>query len=211
LWASVDGPGRFLESIWRDPKIMKFCGTGAWKKKLWDHGAWKDAGYPEGNDFYSSAVVQDCPNVYYMRRNNNFDPKTFLTEDTINWGNHKENGGGRSVFIATIKLLYILGFRRVYLTGVDFSMNGDYKYHFDEDRHKGAVSCNTGTYRKMISFFTQLIPYFKEANYNIYNCSPGSDLTLFQYMTLEEAVKIETSRLPNPEEERSEGMYCPDR
>ena len=46
LWLSVDNPARFLESVWRDPTIMKFCGTGKWKQPIWDHDKWAENGCP---------------------------------------------------------------------------------------------------------------------------------------------------------------------
>lgn len=211
LWSSVDSPSRFLTSVWLDPTIMKFCGTGKWKQPIWDHDRWAADGFPMNNDYYSETVVQDCPNVIYVQRNNNFQPEHFLSEETANWGNHKDQGGGRSVMIFAIKIIYVLGFRRLYLVGSDFRMSGDKPYSFNEQRTQGAVNNNNNSYRKMTSYFTQLGPYFKTAGFEVYNCSPGSDLTVFPYMDLEKAIERETSHIPNPETENSFGMYIPDR
>ena len=211
IWVSVDSPGRFLESVWRDPTIMKFCGTGKWKQPIWDHKRWEEAGFPAANDFYSSVKVQDCPNVYHIKRNNEFDASKFLTEETINWGNHKNRGGCRSVMVASVKIMYALGFRRVYFVGVDFKMDGDNPYSFNEQRTNGAVRGNTSSYRKMISYFSQLAPYFKAAGYDVRNCTPNSDLTIFPFMPLEEAVEKELAEMPDPETEQTMNMYIPDR
>ncbi|GAF73345.1 unnamed protein product, partial [marine sediment metagenome] len=168
---------------------------------IWDHDKWE----------YSSTVVQDCPNVIHIGRNSHFQAPTFLTEDTINWGNNKDYGGGRSVMIAAIKIMYILGIRRIYLLGTDFKMTENYRYHFEEQRTKNAVRNNQATYMRMISFFTQLSPYFKKANYQIFNCTQGSELTCFPYMQLDEAIKRETENIPDPETEETLNMYVPNR
>lgn len=207
LWISMDSPRRFLQSIWEDPRIMKFCGTGKWKDNIWDYKKWEEAGFPETNDFKHIKKVQDCPNVYHIKRNTKFEAEEYLDEYSVNWGCHKNYGGGRSVLMAAIKLCYILGFRRIYLNGVDFKMSSDYAYHFEEKRHNGAVNNNNNTYRRMISYFTQLIPKFEEKGYKIYNCTKGSALNLFPYVELEEAIKTEISHFPNPKEEKTENMY----
>ena len=201
LWVCVDEPARFLESIWRDPRIMKFCGTGKARKPIWDHDKWT----------YSSTVVEDCPNIIHIHRNSHFQASQFLTEDTVNWGNHKKFGGGRSCFVAAIKIMYVLGIRRVYLLGVDFKMTANYRYHFDEQRTDGAVKNNNTSYLRMISYFTQLSPYLKKAGYHIYNCTKESELTVFPYMDLGKAIEMETKAIPDPKTEKSYGMYVPKR
>jgi hypothetical protein len=208
---SVDSAARFLESVWRDPKIMKFAGIGKPMHRIWDHQKWFLDGCPENNDYYSETTVGECPNVYYFVRNNKFNADTFLTERTVNWGNNAQFGGGRSVMVAAIKILYILGIRRLYLLGTDFSMVGDKPYGFEEQRTRNAVRNNNVGYHKMMSYFTQLAPYFKEAGFTIHQCTPKTALTIFPYMSLEEAIDRETARLPDPTTECSYGMYIPNR
>jgi hypothetical protein len=201
IWTCVDGPARFLESVWRDPTILKFCGMGKSDKSIWDHDKWE----------YSTTQVQDCANVVHIERNSEFHPDTFLTEDTVNWGNSADYGGGRSVFMAVLKIMYVLGIRRVYLLGVDFKMTESYRYYFDEQRTKNAVRNNQASYHKMLSYFTQLAPYFKEAGFQIFNCTEKSELTCFPYMKLEKAIDAETAAIPDPAEEKTHGMYVPNR
>lgn len=199
LWVAVDEPARFLESIWRDPKIFKFCGMGKWKKPIWDHNKWT----------YNDTLVQECPNVIHFRRNNRFNAATYLTENTVNWGNHKDLGGGRSCMVAALKIMWVLGIRRVYLLGVDFKMTGNYTYHFKEQRANGAVKGNNSTYLRMLSYFTQLSPYFEKSGFKIYNCTNGSHLYYIPHMDLKEAIDIETSKIPDTEKEETMNMYTP--
>lgn len=201
LWVCVDEPARFLESVWRDPKIMKFCGTGKFRKPIWDHDKWE----------YSSTLVEECPNIIHVERNSEFNAERYLYEDTVNWGNSKQHGGGRSCFVAAIKIMYVLGIRRVYLLGVDFRMTPNYRYSFEEQRTGNAVKNNQSSYLRILSYFTQLAPYFKKANYQVINCTKGSDLTILPYMDIEEAVARELQEIPNPETEKTYGMYVPNR
>jgi hypothetical protein len=78
LWVSVDTPGNFMISVWEDPRIMKFVHLGKQGKTLWDNTRWKK----------SHLTVQQCPNVFYWRDNEYFQADKFLTEETVNWGNH---------------------------------------------------------------------------------------------------------------------------
>jgi hypothetical protein len=80
LWVSVDSPSNFMISIWQDPRIMKFTHVGKQGKVLWDNTVWKS----------SHLTVQQCPNVFYWKDNEYFQPELFLTEETINWGNHTD-------------------------------------------------------------------------------------------------------------------------
>ena len=132
----VDDPSRFTLSMWLDPKIQKFVPMSAFEKPLWDNrlialpnGQYQQMWQP------ANIKVGDCPNVVGYRRNEKFVAARYLYEDTINWGNHKKWGGGRSVMLAAMRILFLMGFRNVYLLGVDFEMSEEKRYHFPEERH----------------------------------------------------------------------------
>ena len=104
---TVDDPCRFNASLWLDPTIMKFVPSSHFEKPLWDNRFLGDKGQQWG---LSSIVVGDCPAVVGYRRNEKFMPERFLYEDSINWGAHKRYGGGRSVMLAALRILFLLGF-----------------------------------------------------------------------------------------------------
>jgi len=200
---SMDEPARFLESVWLDPRIMKFV-NGAGKRKHPINHTLTKAGWQDSN-----ITIKDCPACIYFDGNTTFNAKEFFHEDSVNWGNSAQNGGGRSVNMALIKIAYVLGFRRLYLTGVDFTMSSTNTYSFSEQRAQGAVKNNNSTYMRMISYFTQLVPEMEKVGFKIYQCSPGSDLTLFPYMPFEEAIQREIQGMPDPEQEETWGRYVP--
>lgn len=199
LWVSVDDPRKFLKSIWLDPKIMKFVPNTSLNKKLYDSEEMKEI------DVY----VRDCPNVYFFNRNNAFKAESFLTEPTVNWGNTKDGGGGRSVMLVALRILHYLGIRTVFLLGCDFKMEeGKKNYHFAQDRNKGAVNGNNYSYKKNIERFELLKPIFEQEGYLIFNCNPESELTVFPAVDYGDAIKTATHYMPKYLEfERTFGLY----
>lgn len=198
FWTCVDDPVRFLKSIWLDPKITKFIPQSHFEKPIFDNEKWE----------VMRKVVGDCPNVIGYRRNEKFVASQWLYEDKLNWGNHKDHGGGRSVMLPSLRILHLLGFRKVYLLGCDMKMTEQYTYHFDEQRSKGAVNCNMSTYDRLKSeYLPQLKPYFDAEGFNVFNCNSESELKVFPFISFEEAIKEATKSLGNVPNERVWGMY----
>lgn len=195
LWTCVDSPSNFLASIWLDPKIEKIVPISHIDKKLFDSEKWQDI----------DTTVGECPNVVYYRRNEVFDHEEYLFEDTINWGNHSNIGGGRSVFLAAIRIAFLLGIRNLYLLGVDFRMDKNNHYHFPQDRSNGSINGNMGTYNSMKKWFSQLKELFDQVGYNVYNCNPDSELKAFPFLSFDEAINMATSVIPKAE--KTDGMY----
>lgn len=202
MWTSVDSPTNWIRSIWLDPAIQKFVPLSHVNKKLFDSNNWK----------MTNQTVGDCPNVIYFKRNEHFQARQFLTEDCFNWGNSGKNGGGRSVMLLAIRILYVLGFRKVYLLGCDFNMSPDAKYHFDQDRHRGSIKGNQSTYQKLNEWFKELRPLFEKEDYHVFNCNPESNLKAFKFISFEEAHDEALSHLDHIDvaNERTRGLYDTD-
>ena len=210
LWTFVDGPDKFLYTIWEDPHILKLVPDSHPDKEIWN----SDTGKPHGKK------VRECPNVLYYARDEHFNPATFLTADTVNWGNHGDTkdangvGGKRSVMHCCIKLLYVLGFRTVYLVGCDFRMKeGEQNYSFDQDRKPSAVKGNNSSYAQMDWRFKELRPSFEAAGFNIYNTTEGSGLTAFDHVPFDQAIAEALKWTPDPKRymrgraEKTAGLY----
>lgn len=179
FWTSVDDPTRFLRSIWQDPTITKFIPMSHFQKPVWDETA----------NVLSKSLVKDFPNVYGYRRNEAFQAGQWLHEDTINWGNHGKRGGGRSVMLASLRIAFLLGFRRVCLLGCDFYMDDNHRYWFAEQRSKQAISNNQNSYRIMMGYFEELQPHFLNAGFHVVNCNPKSHLKAFPMADLEDELR----------------------
>jgi hypothetical protein len=205
----VDDPSRFSLSIWLDPTIMKFAPMSHFEKPLWDNRLLKT---PDGEKQMwekSHLRVGDCPNIVGYRRNEKFHAPRWLYEDTINWGNHKKYGGGRSVMLAAIRILFLLGFRRVYLLGVDFDMTSEKRYHFEESRSPNAVKGNNSTYQKMIKWFSELQPFFLREDFLVRNCNKHSKLATFPHIEFEAAIQEALAIRGDFKHERTVDMYNP--
>jgi hypothetical protein len=198
LWVCVDDPSHFIQSIWQDPTIMKFVPKDAANSKLWDNCTWME----------SEETPKECPNVWFFDRNERFDPEAFLTEPTINWGNHKSLGGGRSVMLPALRLLHYLGFKNIFLLGCDMRMTRESKYHFDQDRTEKSIQNNNSTYLKMMRWFEMLKPKFESRGCRIFNCNADSSLKIFPFITLDSAIDIALDGFPKDlASERSFGLY----
>jgi len=205
----VDSPDKFLYTNWFDPQTLNIVPHGFNNKWIWNCDA-KDS---------AKKQVKDCPNVAYYQRNNGFDPETFLTENTFNWGNSKEYSdenfrtGCRSVMLVAIKLLYYLGFRHVYLLGCDFNMSETQKYSFDQGRKNSAIRNNNSTYKQLDWRFKKLLSTFKKAKFNVYNCNKDSALTAFPYLSYSDAINQALNFTGDPakymknELENTAGLY----
>ncbi|MCX6854906.1 MAG: hypothetical protein NTV80_08370, partial [Verrucomicrobia bacterium] len=113
----------------------------------------------------------------------------------------------RSVLLASLRILYLLGFRQVYLLGVDFEMSETKRYHFDEGRTSHAIKGNMDTYAKLQQWFTELQPQFKKAGFKVFNCNPQSRLTAFPILSYEAALAASHAQIGDHTQERTEGMY----
>lgn len=198
LWTSVDSPTHFMKSIWLDPKIKKYVPFDHTEKFIFDNEKWE----------MTNIKVGDCPNVAFYRRNEKFQPNQFMTENTFNWGNHSDFGGGRSVMLVAIRLLYYLGIRKVFLLGCDFNMNSNTKYHFEQDRTDSSIKGNNESFSKMTEWFKILRPKFESLGYEVYNCNENSALTTFPFIDFSEAYSLATYGFTKDViNERTHGLY----
>lgn len=205
LWCCVDDPGNFCDAIWHDPGITKFVPEDHFDAPLMVRDG-------TGQLVPSQHRVADMPGVFGYRRNEEFSADRWLHEPTINWGNHRRmtdergNRGSRSVLYVAVRLLYYLGFRRVYLLGCDFRMErGQPNYAFAQDRCESSIRGNNNSYRVLNDRFTLLKPHFERAGFQIFNCTPDSGLEVFPYVDYDEAMALATAIMPRKIE--TTGMY----
>ena len=206
LWTCVDDPGRFIDTGWKDPGVLKFVPVCHWGRKLRIQardGTMRDSAYR----------VAQMPSVLFFRRSNHFDHERFLTGDTVPWGNDPKSTdslgikGKRSVMLVALRLLHHLGFRTVYLLGCDFRMAADHKYAFDETREAAAIKHNNVLYDSLSRRFEALLPHFEKNRFRVVNCSPGSALSVFERMSYEDAIATASAECSKPI--NTQGWYTP--
>lgn len=191
----VDDAEKFHDSLWLDPHVQKFVPSGKSKGLL---------RHKEGDEFSRLAFdgqemhVKDMPNVVLYARSPCYDPATFLTDVNVCWGVskkwHMRTGRTRILnsMIASIALLYRLGFRAVYLVGADFHMDPKQPYAFAQKGDDGKARSNNNCYAIMQAMFSELRPRFEAAGYHVYNTNPRSGLTAFDFVSYDEAIRTAT-------------------
>jgi hypothetical protein len=197
LWTCVDDPGRFIDTGWKDPGILKFVPMANWNARL-------RIQKPGGRMAPSAFRVRQMPSVLLYRRSEHFDHRRFLDEDAVCWGNNSATKdslgikGKRSVMMVALRLLHYMGFRVVYLVGADFKMADDQRYAFDENRSAAAIRHNNVLYEALNRRFEAMRDYFKRSRFIVWNCTPGSGLTAFEQMPYEHAVEKASAECTKP-------------
>ena len=202
LFFSVDQPRNFHEVIWRDPGVMKFTFDKHIKRRC-GVDSWSGTGYA-----HSGLTVGDCPNVWGFAHCHGWDSKRFLKHPVPTWGPNgpaedpEKTSQKLSVMLPAIWLLNWLGFRTIYLLGCDFGMpeNGPH-YAFDQ---KGQLS-NNHLYAWLNRRFLEMRGHFADHGLTIINCTEGGNLTAFDRMPLDEAIKTTLNNWP--ETVHTEGHY----
>ena len=224
IWMHTDPAGKFHDSIWRDPGILKIVPVREWdcarakKRRGMFH---RD---PQSGEIVHTPNVRgkDMPGVLGFERNTRFQPHQWLWEPSINRGNDEKSAKGDdkkglptnnwpkciNTMFAALRLPFYLGNKRLYLLGADFHMEDDAVYAFDQGKSKGGVRGNNNSYACMCSMLDGLKPSFDAVGYEVINCSPGSNLWTFPSMAFEDAIEEATGSFE--QELQTEGWYDKD-
>lgn len=173
--------------IWEHPKLIKFI-----PEQIAHKGYLKPI-QPDIKQFRSQPL-SSVPHLYSFPLGEDFRSERFLSESCVTWGCAKNKvdefgeRGRRSIFLALFKIYYLLGFRTIYLCGVDFNMTVEQPYSYTRKKNAIAVSENNILYKSLTRRLQALLPYFEEAGMKIYNCNPASHLTLFPFKDFEQCL-----------------------
>lgn len=169
-WITGDPPGYFDRRIWLDPNVMKFCADSYSDELLPRSSAY-------GRD--NKMTPKDCPNVNFYHKTCNGHTFNFLWTPWVNWGTYpytKEEGNGlRSSMLCGLRMMWHLGYRRVFLLGCDFvphqhGRNPDY-------------------FINLQNMLTELKPEFDKYGYQVVNTSEDSHLRAFPFMSFDKAIR----------------------
>ncbi len=229
IWTHTDPTHKFHDSIWRDPgipfKLSPIRHWGDWQEEPDPIQKFRRGGKPRpikgmrtrGSDgelqFIPGLRAKDCPGVFGYHRNTTFDPASFLTEPTINRGNdkksHQRNGWPNTIntMFSVLRLAYYLGFATLYLIGCDFSMDATQPYAFDQAKDSGGIAGNNNAFRSMAMMFLALAPRFEAAGFQVFNCTPGSKLGVFDTLPFTDAIDHATTGFE--QELNCDGWYDP--
>lgn len=216
IWIHTDPTGKFHDSIWRDPAVLKFAAVNRWNSVYVPGKTNKDGDQKldgirkrraDGQGFEALAGgirAIDMPGVLGYQRNANFDPAHWLFEPSFNFGNDKQHAEGLkghrpngwdnviNTMFTAVRLAFYLGIAKLYLVGADFTMDANEPYAFDQGKSEGGCNGCNHAYAKMATMFTALRPSFEEAGFEVINCTPNSGLWAFDYLPLEDAIAAAT-------------------
>lgn len=172
-WCSGDPPIYFRESIWRDPEVMKFCGL---------HNS--NGERPRDGAYAPKHLVKDAPNTFFFHQaTDEMDTDHWLFHPFIAWGSTigcengpkqlYERGAARSSMLIGLKLLWFLGYRRVYLLGCDCTSH----------HHPAPEYWNT-----IFHLLGALAPGFKRWGYQVMQTNPDSYLRTFPFVRFDDAL-----------------------
>lgn len=203
LWFMVDSPSKFSGPLWRDPGVMKFTKseTSRINGEIRDHSK-------GGNVVHTGLLAHQCPSVFFVETSSRFTAETFLTKPKpaweCEWRSGKKKHVKRSVMLVAIRLLYWLGFRTVFLLGADFHYRPEKTYAFP-GCDKGDVACGTNntTMGVLNHWFAELRPEFERRGFRVYNCTPESRLTAFDFVEFPAAVQA----VAYPKPLQTRGLY----
>lgn len=212
VWLHTDPTGKFSDSIWRDPGILKFTPDRHWRSRWADDEKNKTKGIRRlcGGKVVGVPELRACdmPGVLGFHRNHNFDPENWLWEPRINNGNDEEHATGKkrgkkvrepngwpktiNTMLAGVRLAFYLGVKTLYLVGADFRMSEGQEYSFRQGKSKGGVRSNNSAYTDMCEMFDGLVPHFQAAGFEVCNTNQESCLWSFPFLSFEEAIERAT-------------------
>lgn len=199
-WACVDHPEKFHPGIWSDPNCWKFCCRNHRRHRV-------RRKLPGGSFAPDGRVAADCPSVAFYRRHRAFDHESWLPEETLSWGSSDDREcslglrGGRSVLFVMLKLLLVVGYRRVFLLGCDWHMDpAGPQYGFAQAKDERACASNNRSYATNGRRLAALRPALGALGVEVVNATPGSRLDAFARCSPAEALAaIEAANRADPD------------
>lgn len=187
FWCGVESILKIPCEIWLNPTIYKFTTEEFFGKVF----------YKEKDRY----LISKQQNIYWFKLRTEYSPQTFFNETWVDWGLEKniipgemkkdEDGyyGRRSIMMAVIKIIWWLGFKRIYLLGCDFRMNQSQPYAYKREKSNIAVHENNELYKALNARFKRLKIPLLEQGIEIYNCNPSSKLEAFEFKDYNECLK----------------------
>ncbi len=165
-WCAGDPPGFYSERVWTDSDVMKFVGL---------HNA--KAIRPRESAYAPACMAKDAPNTFFFHQaTDEMDVDHWLFHPFIVWGSTigceggpkqlYAHGAARSSMLIGLKILWFLGYRRIYLLGCDCTPH----------HHPASEYWNT-----IFHLMGQLAPGFRRWGLQVYQTNPDAYLRTFPF------------------------------
>lgn len=192
-----DPPEKFHHGIWFDPLVMKFvprCKAGASRNGLRIK--------TDGVFSWSPITIRECPSVYFFDRAEDMTPENFLSHAAAYWGTNfkgnRKTGRPRLLFtpFLGLRILHYLGVREIYCVGLDFGMDENHKYAFEQGRDTAAMRANNMLYRTANAELAAIEPHLGKAGLRVYNVNPKSRCGVFPFVSFDTALQRISGAVP---------------
>lgn len=199
IWMCMEKQQEMPYQIWENKSLIKIV-----TQEVYDKGYMQPQGKPPYGDkpLFRMASIRDYTrNIYWFKLAQIYRSSTYFTEDKVQWGMDSERKdehgiqGRRSIMLAHFRILHHLGFKRIYLLGVDFQMDKDKPYAYQREKSGSAVAQNNLLYEALETRLTTLYPLMIQAGLEVFNCNPDSRLKVFPYISYEDAINDQDSCL----------------
>ncbi len=199
IWMCMEKQQEMPYQIWEDKTLIKVV-----TQEVYDKGYMQPQGKPPYGDkpLFRMAPIRDyTKNTYWFKLANSYKSETYFTDDKVQWGMDAERkdehgiSGRRSIMLAHFRILQHLGFKRIYLLGVDFRMDKTQPYAYQREKSGPAVAQNNLLYEALQIRLSALYPLMLKAGLEVFNCNPDSQLKIFPYISYEDALNDENSYL----------------
>ena len=186
MWCSCDHPECYEPRILLDPGIMKFANM-AHIDDIIGHG--------------HEIKFSDVPNILMYLPEDKVPSDEFLApRKTVPWYNN-------TLFVA-IHILYMLGFRRIILSGSDLSC-GNGMYAHATDLGSPEKKWNQDLYDSLVFELRRMKPIFDTAGLSLYDCSVNSRLaSVYPKITMAEAVDLCCEGFPQQDVPSNQLPHC---
>ena len=197
IWLCMEKSQDFPAEIWEDKLIIKLV-----TQEVYDKGYMK----PSGDFIHSKPVfrmepVSNTKNTYWFKLAQNYVSSKYFSDNAVQWGmaseRKDEHGilGRRSIMLAHFRLMHYLGFKRIYLLGVDFDMQQEEPYCYQREKSPIAIYQNNLLYEALTTRLETLYPIMLQHGLEVFNCNLNSKLKVFPYMSYEEALDDQDTHL----------------
>jgi hypothetical protein len=158
LWLGVDPPlSQFDPTLWADSRVLKFIPERRVEEAV-TLGAVNVAVYKRCERWCSEVI---------------FDPSGPIADS-------RRGDGGRTSMVDAIRVLFLLGVRKICLFGVDFHQSRSHGYHYPVPGYERRIAANNRLYERMTRRLARMRPIMEAAGLRIFNCNPDSHLEVFE-------------------------------
>jgi len=170
-WVTLDSPAGFPPGILANPRVVKCLPIKCYRDVIMG----KCSCEHPSTLFYDTSPAFDIPGLLAPR------------SEYVHWKN---------TFFVALQLAYRLGFRRLYLVGVDLEISAERQYAHGNPMKAEDVERNQRLYTDTGVRMAELAPHLRAAGLTIYRCNAACPLPCYDYRSLGEAIGREAAEIP---------------